>query len=232
MLLVAATLQASSCIAGEELVSSAQDPRGQTVPYILNFDSLFPRYVVILFPGGNGNVDPRMVDGKLVYGFRGNFVVRSRQFFVDDEFATVTTNSTQVEERIQAVIDDVKRRFPSAKIYLMGTSNGTFDTMKLAGYLADRIAGEIHTSSLQAVVGFNGRQYANRHLVVHHRDDGCRFTPFAAAEASHKRYGTDFIAMDGGISEGDPCEPWGHHGFNGIERATIDAIKNWIRQGG
>jgi hypothetical protein len=231
-LCLAFALSAHPCAAGEDLVTTAHDRYGQTVPYILNYSNPAPRYAIILFPGGNGNVDPRMVDGKLVYGFRGNFVVRSRQYIVDDEFATVTTNSTQIEERIQAVLDDLKSRFPAAKIYLMGTSNGTFDTMKLAGYLEDKIAGEIHTSSLQAVAGFDGKRYANRHLVVHHRNDGCRFTPFGAALASHERYGTDFIAMEGGISTGNPCEPLGHHGYNGIESATIDAIKHWIRAGG
>ena len=67
---------------------------------------------------------------------------------------------------------------------------------------------------------------------MHHKEDGCRVTPFFAAEASQQRFGNDLIAMEGGISVGDPCQPFGHHGFNGIERETIDAIKQWIRKGG
>jgi len=35
--------------------------------------------------------------------------------------------------------------------------------------------------------------------------------------------------MEGGISVGDPCEPFGHHGFNWTESETIDAIKKWIK---
>jgi hypothetical protein len=62
--------------------------------------------VIILFPGGSGTVDPRMENGNLVYGYRGNFLLRSRKFVVDGQFATVTTNTTQSEERIQAVLDD------------------------------------------------------------------------------------------------------------------------------
>jgi hypothetical protein len=231
-LLLAMTLSTQLCIAGEDLITTAQDRNGQTIPYILNYNNLSPKYVIILFPGGAGNVDPHMADGKLAYRFRGNFLLKSRPFIVDDEFVTVTTNSTQIEERIQAVIDDLKTRFAAAQIYLMGTSNGTFDTMALAGYLSDNIAGEIHTSSLQGIAGFNAKKYRNRHLVVHHRDDACRATPFAAARASHDRFGNDFIAMDGGISVGDPCEPLAYHGYNGIESATIDAIKKWIKQGG
>ena len=42
----------------------------------------------------------------------------------------------------------------------------------------------------------------------------------------------ELIAMEGGISVGDPCEARAYHGFNCIERETIDAIKQWIRKGG
>ena len=182
--------------------------------------------------GGSGVVDPHLENGKLSYGFRGNFLLRARPFIVDGEFATVTTNTTQSEERIQAVLDDLKRRFPDARIYLMGTSNGTGATMALAAYLSDKIAGEIHTSSLREIYGFDARKYRNRQLVVHHKDDSCRATPFGAARAAHERFGNDFIVMEGGITVGDSCEAFAHHGYNGIERETAEAIKNWIRQGG
>ena len=211
---------------------TAQQVSGETVPYILNSASLTPHYVVILFPGGTGRVDPRMMNGELVYGFKGNFLLRSRPLIVDDEFATATTNSSDEEGRIQAVLDDLKRRFPAAKIYLMGTSNGTASTMKLAGYLSERVAGVIHTSSRSEIYNFDSRRYKNRQLIVHHKSDGCRGTPFFAAASAHQRFGTDFIAMQGGISVGNPCEAFAYHGYNGIERETIDEIKKWIRQGG
>jgi hypothetical protein len=134
LLLILLSLSAQRCLAADELVTTAHYAN----------------------PGGSGIVDPRMGDGKLVYGRKENFLLGARPFIVDDEFATVTTNSTQSEERIQAVLDDIKSRFPHARIYLMGTSNGTGPTLALAGYLADKIAG---------------------------------------AEASHQKYGNDFIAM-------------------------------------
>lgn len=223
---------AQVAFAGEELITTAKQADGERVPYILNANNATPRYVVILFPGGSGQVNPRMVEGELVYGFKGNFLLRSRPFIVDDEFATVTTNSSDNEERIQAVLDDIKRRFPAAKIYLMGTSNGTASTMKLAGYLSERIAGVIHTSSRSEIYNFDSRRYKNRQLIVHHKRDSCRGTPYFAAEDAHRRFGTDFIAMEGGISVGNPCEAFAYHGYNGIERETVDAIKKWVRQGG
>ena len=230
-LLLALALWMQAALAGEELISTARQPDGEEVPYILSANNATPRYVVILFPGGSGQVNPRMVDGRLVYGFKGNFLVRSRSLIVDDEFVTVTTNSSDSEERIQAVLDDLKRRYPMAKVYLMGTSNGTASTMSLAGYLSERIAGVIHTSSRSEISRFDSRRYRNRHLIVHHKRDICRGTPYFAAESAHERFGTDFIAMDGGISVGHPCEAFAYHGYNGIERETVDAIKKWIRQG-
>src|SRR5262249_20428433 len=109
-------------------------------------------------------------------------------------------------------------------------SNGTYATMELAGYLSERIAGEIHTSSLQRIYNFDARKFKNRHLVVHHKEDTCRVTPFGSAKASHERFGNDFIAMEGGVSVGDPCEAYSYHGYNGIERETMEAIRAWIKK--
>jgi hypothetical protein len=218
-------------MASEELITPAPTKSGEAVPYVLDALSKSPKYALILFPGGNGVVDPHREGDKLVYGKAGNFLLRARQFLVDDDFATATTNSTPQEDRIQAVIDDLNTRFPGVKIYLIGTSRGTFDTIALAGYLSDKIAGEIHTSSVSRIASFDGKSYKNRQLVVHHKNDGCRVTPYGAAEDSHTKYGTDFIAMEGGISVGNPCEAFAYHGYNGIERETAEAIKRWVRQG-
>jgi hypothetical protein len=219
------------CLAGEDLITTAHNKNSEEqIPYILNYTSLTPRYIIILFPGGLGNMNPRMVNGKLLYGFKNNFVIRTRGLIVDDEFATVATNASQSEERIQAILDDLKNRFPAAQVYLMSTSKGTFDSMALAGYLSDKIAGVVHTSSLDRVASFDARKYKNRQLLVHHGHDQCHVTPFRAAQASHERYGTELIVMEGGITDGDLCEPFAHHGYNGIEAETIAAIKHWIKK--
>ncbi len=233
IVLAAALLCAArAALAGDELVTTAKYASGEAVPYILTSVAPAPKYVVILVPGGSGVVDPHLENGALVFGYKGNFLVRSRALIADADFAAITTNTTQSEERIQAILDDVKRRFPAARVYVMGTSNGTGATMALAGYLSTRVAGEIHTSSLSQIAGFDPRPYPNRHLIVHHAGDRCRATRLDAAREAHERYGTELIVMEGGISTGDFCEAFSHHGYNGIERETIDAIKQWIRRGG
>ena len=225
-------LAAQPALGAEELVTTARYASGEAVPYILDSASATPRYVVILFPGGSGVMDPRMQDGKLVYSLRGNFLIRSRPYLVDKEFATVATNTTTSEERVQALLDDIKRRYPRAKIYVMGTSNGTYATLRLAEYLSGRVDGVIHTSSLNAISQFDSRKYKNRQLIVSHVDDVCHATRHSASKDAAERYGTDFIAMQGGISVGEYCEAFSHHGYNGIERETIEKIKDWIRKGG
>lgn len=216
--------------AREQLISTATTPDGVPVPYILDSISGTPRYVLILFPGGNDIVNPRMENDRLTYEKKGNFLLRAREFWVDDDFVTVTTNSTSSESLFTALLSDLQQRFPAARIYLIGTSRGTYNTMQLSGFLSDKIAGVIHTSSLSNIAWFDTRKFSNRHLIVHHEQDYCRVTPFTAAEAAHQRYGTALIVMSGGKSVGDSCEAFAYHGYNGIEAETVAAIKHWIHQ--
>ncbi len=175
-------------------------------------------------------MDRHMDNRELVYGYSNNFLFRARSFLVHVEFVTAITNSTELKDHIRAAIDDLKRRFPTAQIYLMGTSNGTHDTMALADYLSGRIAGQIHPPSLQQNASFDARKYHNRQLIAHHRQVSCRRTPFSAAEVSHDHYRNDFIALQGGTSAGAPCKALTLQGCSGVERETIEAIKKWIKQ--
>jgi len=221
----------ATALAAEELITTAHYPNGEAIPYILNSSNAAPRYLLILFAGGDGNVNPRMQDGKLVYGFKNNFLLRARKHFVDEEFATVTPDASQSEERFQGLLDDLRRRFARAAIYLIGTSRGTFDTMRLAEYLSERIAGVIHTASLSEIASFDSRKYRNRQLLVHHRNDDCYLTPFDAAQSAHEKYGTELIALDGGTTRGNPCQAQSYHGFLGVEAEAVAAIKAWIKRG-
>lgn len=223
---------ASAACADTELVMTAKLPNGDPVPYMLDSAGPGPKYLLVLFPGGSGDMNLRMEDGRIKFGLYGNFLIRSRPLFIDNDFATASTNATGNEERVQALLDDFKRRFPDAKVYFIGTSNGTGPTMRLAEFLQDKVAGEIHTSSRSQVYSFDGKAYRNRHLVVHHVNDWCRVTPYGSAKRSHEKFGTELITMEGGISTGNECEAYAHHGYNGIEKETVDAIKAWIRKGG
>jgi hypothetical protein len=34
--------------------------------------------------------------------------------------------------------------------------------------------------------------------------------------------------VEGGVSEGDPCEAFAYHGYNGIEREVVAKIAAWL----
>ena len=232
MLLSIALPAAGAGMAADALIETAKTADGDAVPYILNAANQSPKFVAILFPGGSGQMNPHLNDGRVAYGSGSNFLIRAREFIVDDEFATVATNATWDEPRVEALLDDLKVRFPNAHIYLIGTSRGTIATVKLAPFLAGRIAGVIHTSSMgSSIYAFNAKEYSNRQLIVHHRNDECRVTLYNAALHAHEAFGTELITMEGGTTEGNPCESFSHHGYRGIERETVDAIKQWIKRG-
>ena len=60
-------------------------------------------------------------------------------------------------------------------------------------------------------------------LVIHHNDDGCKFTqpagvaPFIAWSAGRAHA----VWLSGGNSVGDPCEARAYHGFNGLDEEVV-----------
>lgn len=217
--------------ARDELVISARTPGGETIPYVLTTKAGTPAYAVILMPGGSGVMNPRMVDGKLVFGFGGNFLIRSRELFADGRFVAASTDATSTPARILAIAQDLERRFGKVAVYVIGTSRSTDATMALSAPLDGQVAGFVHTSSMNGIAGFDPRKFRSRHLIVYHRMDACRVTRPSASAASRSSYGTETIEMEGGTSSGDDCEARAYHGYNGIEAATVDRIKAWIAAG-
>jgi hypothetical protein len=219
----------------DQLVNTARYPAnymdGQTIPYILTENSpKTVRYAVVLMPGRNGVLNPYMLDDKLMFDYRGNFLIRSRHLFTDHETVAVSTDASQSAERMTALVNDVKQRYPGVKIYFAGTSRSTIDSMTLSKRMGNQAEGYIHTASMNVIGKFDTTQAAGRHLIVHHVKDGCRLTGFGWAEYNHKTYGTRFIPVEGGVDTGDVCSGSGHHGFNGVEKETIDRIMSWVKE--
>ena len=234
MIALTALFASMNLQAGEPTVETLETAvcKDQSLSYVLNRSRTSePSFVLILFPGGDGIVNPHLdKKGRLAYRKKTNFLLRTRSLIVDKAFATAVTDSSSDPVRFRCLTSHLKTIFPRADLYLIGTSRGTFDTMRLAPEIQDDIKGVIHTSSLSSIVNFDTRKLKNRQLIVHHREDACSATSFAAAQSSAKRYGTDFIAVDGGMQDGNPCQPFSHHGYAGIEDIVIEHIKAWIRR--
>ena len=176
---------AGPALARDELVTTAHTAGGETIPYILTSKPGTPAYAVILMPGGQGRVNPRMMDGKLVFSAGGNFLIRSRELFADGRFVAVSTDATSTPDRMLAIIRDLQARYGQIAIYIIGTSRSTEATMALARPLDGWAAGFVHTSSMNGIAGFDPRGLKSRQLIVLHVRDACRLTSPSAGAASH-----------------------------------------------
>jgi hypothetical protein len=203
--------------------ASGKTADGSSVAYLLTTSgSQKPAYAVILMPGGKGIMSPQS----------GNFLIRSRAIFAEGPFVAASTDATSKPERIMAIANDLQRRYPGVKVYVIGTSRSTEATMALARPLDGKVAGFVHSSSMNPISSFDPRGLKSRNLIVLHKRDACTVTKPSNGVASNKSYGTELIQMDGGKSTGDDCEAFAYHGYNGIERETVDKIKAWIVAGG
>ena len=135
---------------------------------------------------------------------------------------------------IRALLADLKKRFPNAKIYLLGHSRGTVSAAVLAAKLGADVQGVILASAItkgdkhgQALSMFNFATIKIPVLLVHHRDDGCLPNPYYNAERLSKSFA--LISVSGGDPpQSGPCDSQSAHGYFGRDAAVVQAIKNWM----
>jgi pimeloyl-ACP methyl ester carboxylesterase len=228
-LMSAVVLAVGPAVAGDELVTSAQYADGEVIPYVLTSYGGTPTHAILMMPGGPGNLSPHLDgDGQLVMRWANNFLMRVRSLFAGPRIVAVSMDATTTPERVMAVVDSLERRFGPLKVYVAGNSMSSASTMRLGERLDGKLAGFIHTSSVNAIASYDTRQFHSRHLMVAHRMDSCSGTVASSAQHAHNVYGTDLILMEGGVSVGKSCEAVAHHGFNGIEQQTVDRIVAWM----
>lgn len=209
---------------------------------------------VILFPGGDGGVTLE-ADGRIPK-LAGNFLVRSRQLFVDQGLTTVVIDAPSDRQSYPYLsgyrqtaehVADVKaviawlRTQANIPVWLVGTSRGT----QSAGYVATQLPrtdggpdGIVLTASVvrdprsRALPEMALDRVRIPVLVAHHRQDSCRVCLFSDVPLLMDKLTAatrrELLVFDGGINVGDPCEARAYHGFNGIEREVIDRIADWI----
>ena len=238
-------------------VAYAQSPRTVDVPSrsgvtqrILVITPGNPKAAVILFAGGDGGIGIES-DGKITRG--GNFLVRSRQLFAEQGLTAVVidapsdrshlADSRQTPEHVADVAAIIAwlRQQSKIPVWLIGTSRGT----QSAGYIATQLPrdeggpdGIVLTATMltdrtsRAVPEMALDRLRVPVLVVHHRDDACRYCLMRDMPRLMDRLTTPprrgLMVFEGGINEGDPCGARAYHGFNGIEREVAQRIAAWI----
>src|SRR5436190_13884387 len=183
-----------------------------------------PRGSVILMAGGDGNI--RAGDHGDIHGMNGNQLVRTRHAYAARGLAVLVVDAgTDLSSAVEYMAA-IKR-----PVTVIGTSRGTIraaegiargarpDALVLtSGFLS------IESGSSQNVMSILGSPASlPRTLVIHHSQDSCRATlpagvdPFIKWSAGRARVAW----ISGGRSEGDPCEAFAHHGFNGQDAQIV-----------
>jgi pimeloyl-ACP methyl ester carboxylesterase len=239
---------------GQELVT-VPTREGVTQSYLLDAPPRAPHALAILFAGSGGSIRLRREEGEIRVT-TANFLVRSRQEFVARGIATAVVDApsdlrsgmdddfrsgSRHRDDMRAVIADLNRRFPAVPVFLVGTSRGTVSAAFIARALGSDVAGTVLTASVflptgkrslyggEGLSGFDFSSIRSPLLLVHHRNDGCAFTPYHAA----RRLGEHFplISVSGGNpAVSGPCEALSEHGFLGREAETVAAIVDWMQK--
>jgi hypothetical protein len=248
----AAALVPALAHAGERIVTVASTRAGVTENVlIVAADGHAKKAVALSFIGGPGvmHLDKRI--GKARFGFPKamNALLRIRGKVADadivdalvdapsdhpDGMADAFRAGAEHAADIRAVIADLGKRFPGAKIYLVGTSRGTISVAHLGVTLADVVAGAILTSTVtrgsrngEALSRFDFGSLEVPTLFIHHVDDGCPASPYAAVAALAARF--PVVAAEGGLPpESGPCDPLAPHGFYGLDDGVVAVMRQFM----
>lgn len=218
--------------------------------FIAGMGKVTPQAVALIYTGGWGTLNLRMEGGQPKFG-ANNFLVRTRTDFIRNGVLPVLVDVPSDERTgvpdlyrfsdkqvadTRAVLAEVRKRAPGLPIFIVTTSRSTLSGAHLARSLGpDEAAGVVLSSSIITSVGpgsyaldtFNFKSVKLPLLIVHHRGDTCRATPYGPMARAVE--GLPLISVKGGKApESDPCEPFAAHGFYGKEAETVDAITAWM----
>jgi hypothetical protein len=184
-----------------------------------------PRASLILIPGGHGVLGVRP-DGSFS-GLAGNQLVRTRKAYLAHGVATLT-----IDRGVDVAAAVAYMRKVASPVIVAGTSRGT---LRVADALPARPNGIVLTAGFLSEVRsrIGSAAALPRTLIVHHRLDGCHFTP-PSAVAPFKAWGGGKVSvawMEGGRDTGNPCQARAYHGFNGLDARVVAVIASFARAG-
>jgi pimeloyl-ACP methyl ester carboxylesterase len=212
------------------------------------------RHGIALFPGHPGILKLHEVDGEPRFELRGNFLVRSRRHWLDEEtlvvvldapsdewndFSQYFRHSARYGSDVARLLAEVSARYPVESWTFIGTSEGSvsaFHAARMNPQLARRVI--LSASLLEPTRSGPGLSAARFDelsmplLWVHHAEDPCRFTPYHQARRYAERTMSPLLTVRGGGPEkGDPCQAFTFHGFVGRERDLVLAMRGWVKTG-
>ncbi|MFL6574311.1 MAG: alpha/beta fold hydrolase, partial [Burkholderiales bacterium] len=193
-------------------------------------------------------------NGQAQYEQRGNFLVRARRHWLDDEtlvavldapsdqWATFSQDfraTPRYGSDIAAVLNQISKLYPVSDWTFVGTSEGSvsaFHAARMNPALAKRV---ILTSSVfeptNNGAGLSSAKFSELGaplLWVHHEDDPCQYTRYRDAKRFAERSMSPLVTVRGGGPEkGSACQAFSHHGYVGVEREAVLAMRSWVKTG-
>lgn len=213
------------------------------------------KHGVALFPGHPGIMKIQSSEGGTPkFELKGNFLIRTRRFWVDEETVVLSVDAPSDQwgtfyqyfretprygADIAALLEEAARRYGVREWTFVGTSEGSisaFHAARMNPKLATRL---ILTSSVfepsrngPGLLSVDLSALPPQTLWVHHVDDPCPSTPYRDAQAFAKRSGKPLVTVRGGGNyRGDRCEAFSPHGYRGVERETVEAMRQWVKTG-
>jgi len=208
-----------------------------------------PQVVLLIFPGGGGNIGFEAINGYVV-ARTGYLFSRQRDLVQRPEVAVAVITapsdrpdmdaefrrSAQHSEDMAAVMDVLKSRFPKGRLVLLGHSRGTVSAAYVGQALGDRVGAVILVSGFydrdpRRGVGlseFNFDGLKTPLLIVHHVKDLCPTTLFGSAQKLTERFPSIVVDGPDETRTEQPCAPGTNHWFARREKETIDQVFNWL----
>lgn len=175
---------------------------------------------LVLLTGGDGNLGIG-ADGSVAR--QGNWIVRTRGVYAASGMASLL-----VDGGVDVNLAIAHMRQIAPKVVVVAMSRGS---LKIPAALNSNPNGIVLASSflgeMDDVLGDASRLPPT--LVVHHKLDTCRYTSAEDVPGFMQWAGkrARLVWVDGGTSEGDPCQARAYHGFIGREGQVTSAISSF-----
>ena len=204
-------------------------------------ESSIARANIVAIIGGKGMKNSSGASKNYLITQKEHFISQGINYYIfpnrsAEEKATYELRaSSGRREKIHNLVKEISKR-NSLPIYLVGFSRGSVDATHFAKKYPNSIEGIILMSGVYKRGVFSVQKIAQKVLetnvlVVHHKQDNCKVTPYKKANDFTKSLQAKtkkIVTIDGGLSTGRECGPLNHHGFEGVEKEAADAVTNWI----
>lgn len=253
--LLVAGILASFAVVADQIITVKTRPEVTQSIFLWEPYTQTPDVVIVLFPGGSGNVALEVKDGR-AEATRPYVFSRQRETLAQPQFAVVVIDAPSDQKDmdqefrrsakhltdIDVVVREVRNLFPKARLVVMGHSRGTVSAGYVSRALGEQVSAVVLLSGLYQATppGPPGQPFGpglselnlgslkSPVLIVHHAQDACPPTPLAAAEKASEKL--PMIKVSGSVeaSSGPPCGPGTNHWFVGMEKATGEQVVNWL----